>query len=73
VSALRVNHPAAPVLYVDLGPCPWVPLHGHATLRGHAVVSGRLARPEPESEPAPSMSLGAQRMRALRERQRVAS
>ena len=65
---LRIHVPGRDVDLIDLGPCPWVPLHGRATLRGHAVIPGRLVRPEPEPEPTPSMSLGAQRMRALRER-----
>ena len=38
MSALRLNAPDRPVQFIDLGEQPWVPLHGRATLRGHAVV-----------------------------------
>ena len=56
----------------DYGACPGRRLAspGIADLFGYAPIAGRLVRPEPEPESVPSMSLGAQRMRALRERQR---
>ena len=38
MSALRIAQPDQPVRLIDLGEQPWVPLHGHATLRGRAVV-----------------------------------
>lgn len=38
MSALRIHPKGEPVRFVDLGPVPWTPIHGTATLRGHAVV-----------------------------------
>jgi hypothetical protein len=38
MSTLRIRLPDGTDRSVDLGPSRWVPIRGHATLRGHAVV-----------------------------------
>ena len=61
MSALRIAQPHEPVRVIDLGPCRWVPLHGHATLRGHACVPESMAYRSEDSK-------AAQRVRAFRKR-----
>jgi hypothetical protein len=38
MSTLRIKLPDGTDRSVDLGPSRWVPIHGHATLRGHSVI-----------------------------------
>ena len=53
----RIHVPGREPEYVDLGPSEWIPLHGHATLRGHIVT------------PAPMpLSESGERSRRFRER-----
>lgn len=59
MSALRIATPHEPVRYIDLGPAKWVPLRGHATLRGHLCV------PEPVVYRSED-SKATQRVRAFR-------
>ncbi|MBE3073137.1 MAG: hypothetical protein IMZ67_09195 [Acidobacteria bacterium] len=60
MSALRISTPDHRPTFIDLGPARWVPLHGHATLRGHMVV--------PPSTEYHRDGSAAQRVRAFRER-----
>ena len=41
---LRQRLPDGTCRDIDLGPCCWVPIHGH-THRFHAITGGRIARP----------------------------
>lgn len=61
MSALRIAQPHEQVRFIDLGPARWVPLRGHATLRGHVVV------PEP-TEYRSVNSKAAARVAAFRKR-----
>ena len=62
MSALRISTPGHRPAFIDLGPCRWVPLHGHATLRGHLCV------PAPSGPYRSEDSKAAQRVRAFRQR-----
>ena len=47
----RVRLPDGTEHDVNLGPCGWVPIHGHSH-RPHVITGGSFVRPDPGTSPA---------------------